>query len=60
MAWKVGVEVDPDVRAPELAGGEAGGGRTAEGVEHDSLGWAAGGDAAEWDVDRKGGEVRLV
>jgi len=37
------VEVDPDVPAAELEGGEAGGGRPAERVEHGAAGAAAGG-----------------
>jgi hypothetical protein len=56
---KLGVEVDPDIGAVQLAGSQACGGRPAEGVKHCSRGWASRSDAAQWDVDRECGEVRL-
>src|SRR6266540_6424104 len=52
-----GVEVDADVAAAEAQRGQAGGRGAAERVEHQPAGWAAGGDAAQRDIDGEGGEV---
>jgi hypothetical protein len=54
---EVGVEVDAEVAAAELEGGQAGGAGAAERVEDEAVGWAAGGDAPQRDVDGERGEV---
>ena len=55
-----GVEVDAGEPAAELERGQAGGAGAAERVEDDAAGLAAGGDAAQREVDRVGGEVRAA
>lgn len=55
-----GVEFDPEVAASQLEGGETGGGGAGERVEDESVFGAAGGDAAQRDVDGEGREMRLA
>src|SRR5215813_7790764 len=51
------VEIDAEVAAVELEGGQAGGAGAAERVKDETAGWAAGGDAPQRDVDGERGEV---